>query len=321
MAKHDERMTSYLLGELSEAEQTELESQYFADATLVDRVIQVETRLLDEYARGRLSVELRARVERRYLAHPKRRARLKFADALASKLHELNAATPESRPERRNGATPWWQGARAWWYGPGRAAKFSMALAALVLIVIAGALLVERIRLRGEWDRTETARGTQEARERELQEQLADERASAQALATQLDRLRAEQSAPLSAPGPVRSTPTVVSLFLTMGGVRGPDNDLTRTLRIPPGTDRVRLQLSLRDTEYPRYQVVLQLVGGDVTVRRQNVRPERTRTGWLLVLAVPATSFAAGDYILTLGGVTRNGDLEDVGKSIFRVER
>jgi hypothetical protein len=34
---------------------------------------------------------------------------------------------------------------------------------------------------------------------------------------------------------------------------------------------------------------------------------------------VPARKFAGGDYILTLRGVNRDGEIDDLSKSIFRV--
>src|SRR4029453_3757228 len=144
MDTDDRRITSYLVGELPEAEQAELELQYFDAAPLVDRVIQVETQLLDAYARGQLSEQMRQRVARQYLAHPARRERLRFAETLAARLDGF----PPEVLQGREGRKSQWPVAWTWWSG--RTAQLSMAVATLLLMITAGWLYLERIRLREE---------------------------------------------------------------------------------------------------------------------------------------------------------------------------
>ena len=316
MAADDEIITRYLLGELSEGDQLELERQFFADAALVDRMTEVEAQILDAYARGGVSIELREHVARRYRGHPTRRARLEFANALAHKLDELSAAA--TSPLTTVGLLA---RSTAWWQGPGRIAGFSLAIAIVVLVVITGGLLVERIRLREELNRTQTARVAHEARARDLQAQLdMKKQADARILATELDRLRAAPDPQPVEPRQAPSRPTVVTLLLTIGGVRGLDSDAVRPLRIPPGASQVRFQLDLDNHDHQRYQVVLQAVGGNTVLERQDLRPDQTRSGWRLVVTVPSARVPPGDYVLTLGGVTRIGDVDVVSKSIVRIE-
>jgi anti-sigma factor RsiW len=288
MDTDDQRITSYLVGELPEAEQAELERQYFDDATLVDRVIQVETQLLDAYARGQLSEQMRQRVARQYLAHPARRERLRFAETLAAKLDDFDLEVLQGREGRKSQWPAW-----TWWSG--RAAQFSMAAATLLLMITAGWLYLERIRLREELARVQTAR---EQRDRELQ-QLPTER-------------------PNNAAG--RSSPAVVSLVFAIGSVRGLD-DLPPTLKIPAGTEQVRLELNLKENDYAQYGIALHAVGGTEILNRQGLQPNRTASGWRLELPLPADRVAPGDYMLTLSGTTRDGARDEVSKSLFRVER
>ena len=296
MAADDEIITRYLLGELSEGDQIELERQFFADAALVDRMIQVEAQLLDAYARGNLSIELRERVAQRYRGHPKRRARLEFANALAHKLGELSAASTSPLTAVDMAAT-----GKTWWPVSGRIAGFAMA-ATVVLTVTTGGLLVERIRLREELNRTQRVGETHEARAREQ------------------GQLDSQQAVAKGQPLPAPSRPAVVSLFLTIGGVRASDANAVRTLRVPPGTSEVRFQLDLDNHDHQRYQVVLQTVGGKTILDRQDLRPDQIRAGWRLVVTVPAARVPRGDYVLTLRGVTQSGDVDEVSKSIVRVE-
>ena len=289
MDKDDQRITSYLLGELSEAEQAELERKYFDDATLVDRVIQVETQLLDAYARGQLSEQMRQRVARQYLAHPARRERLRFAGTLAAKLDDFG----QEGLQGREGSKSRWPDAWTWWSG--RAAQFSIAGATVLLMITGGWLYLERIRLREELARVQMAR---EQRTRELQ-QLPTERPNGAA---------------------ARSSPAVVSLVFAIGSVRGLD-DLPPTLEIPPGTEQVRLELNLKESDYARYGIALHAVGGTEILSRQGLQPNRTASGWLLELTLPADRLAPGDYMLTLSGTTGDGARDEVSRSLFRVEK
>ena len=313
MDKDDQRITRYLTGDLPEAERAELERQYFGDATLVDRVIEIETQLLDAYARGQLSDEMRQRVSRHYLANPAGRDRLKFADAFIRKVDDLDRTVRRSGEAQKS----WGQGMLAWWPGYGRVAQFSMALAILLLVVATGGLYVERFRLREDLKRVQAAR---EQRERDLQQQLTTERQNTEAAIGERDRLRAQQSGPMDAVASSRSTPAVVSLLFAVGGVRAPDG-LARRIKIPSGTRQVRLELSLKENVYSRYGIALRAVGGTEISARQGLLPAKTESGWLLVLTVPADRLGPGDYLLAVSGVTRGGDRDDVSTSIFRVEK
>ena len=85
-------LTRYLLGELSEDERTALEEQYIADPNIFGEVARAESDLVDDYVRGKLAPEAHERFERVYLARPQRRERVKFAEALLTRLDR--AETP-----------------------------------------------------------------------------------------------------------------------------------------------------------------------------------------------------------------------------------
>ena len=79
MDELEQTITRYLLGELTEQEQAALEKSYFKDPLVFNQVLQVESALVDSYARGQLSSEVRERFEQYYLNHPSRRERVEFA--------------------------------------------------------------------------------------------------------------------------------------------------------------------------------------------------------------------------------------------------
>jgi hypothetical protein len=312
MDESEQIITNYLLGELSEGEQTALEEKYFNDRKLFDRVEEVENNLVDRYARGRLSPEMRERMERHYLAHPKRRERAKFAETLAAKIDQNNEIAVASPA----GAESWWSRLVASMRGP----KLAWAFAIVLLLLAGGALwfLIEGRRSHQELARTRAERETREQHERELKEQVAKE----QQPSAELDQLRAEQQALPPSPTPtVSSAPSFVSLALTIGGVRGIDTGSPTVLVIPAGTQQVRIQLSLRENDYQSYQAVLQPAGGKEIFSRQSLHGRTNKSGASLALIIPANKFATGDYILTLKGITTSGEVEDVSKSLFHVEK
>ena len=110
-------------------------------------------------------------------------------------------------------------------------------------------------------------------------------------------------------------------MALTIGGVRGVDTGPPTVLVIPAGTHQVRIQLSLRENNYQGYQAVLQPAGGKEILNRQRLLARTNKSGASLSLIIPANKFATGDYILTLKGVRQNGEVEDVSKSLFHVEK
>ena len=73
----------YLLGDLSEQEQIEVEDRAFSDPYYLQNILAVEADLIDEYVRGGLLENQRRQFETRFLASSERRQKVEFARALA----------------------------------------------------------------------------------------------------------------------------------------------------------------------------------------------------------------------------------------------
>jgi hypothetical protein len=327
MTDSDETLTRYLFGELPEPEQARLEERYFRDAQTFEHLARLEAELVDDYARGRLPPQVRERFERAYLTRPDRRAHVRFAEALTARLDEVAAARAAERAGDKNAS--WWQRLSASLAGGRRALAFSLALLLLLVSSVSVWLLIRGERLRRELAR---ARDAQEQSARATQQQLDDERARTQELTAEPGRAEPNPQptppAPASPTTPTRESPTpetpprvaVASLVLTAGGARGVETGAPQTLVVHKETRQVRLRLELSENEYQDYQLVLRSVGGrDVFSRR--LKPSVGRRGASFNVTLPASAFAAGDYILTLKGATPGGQLEDVSQSLFRVER
>jgi anti-sigma factor RsiW len=315
MSESDQIMVRYLLGELSDAEQSALEERYFTNPQVFEQLVGAENELVDEYASGRLSPEVRKRLEQYYLAHPPRRERVKFAQALAAKVDRTRSDQAAFAPGTTR-LTPW-----AWApnFFRGRVLALSTGLVLFLLTVGGGWFLLRTWRTRDP--RTQAARAAQEPRNREVQQPppLAGQPAPA---ADSNDKAnRALNQAKKSPPSPGRpAASTSVMLLLTAGGSREGAPEPELKLVIPSGTKQVLIKLKLKEGNYSDYRIVLQAIGGEMIFNRQGLRPRKTKSGPTFSIVVPARSFAAGDYMLTLRGVRPDAEVDDVSKSIFRVE-
>ena len=91
----------YLLGELSERQQAELEARYFADDQLFEQLLMVEDELIEKYARGEVSGSERDLLERYFLRSQERRKRVMFVQALMKYLASLTEDVSRQRAS-------WW---------------------------------------------------------------------------------------------------------------------------------------------------------------------------------------------------------------------
>ena len=294
-------VTRYLLGELPEQEQAALEKRYFNDPVVFDRVVQVESRLVDAYARDQLSSEMRERFEQSYLKHPSRRERVEFAKALTSRIDKqpVKSASPVSLWQRLLGIVG----------GERPRLRLSMALASVVIVLAAAWIFVTIRRQQREQREAAQIQSQQENQEQREREQTAQQQPTV-----------VPQQIPQQSPSPNTTRP-VAFLALTVGGVRGSDNGGTQTLVIPHDTTQAQLVLKLKDNTYPRYRVSLQKIGGAEIFSQSNLRPRSTKAGASFVFTVPASQLSSGDYALTLTGITAEGETDNLNKSLFRVEK
>jgi len=94
-------ITQYLLGELPEEQQIEIEDRAFGDKEFLANITAVENDLIDEYVREELPETARRRFETRFLASEGRRKRVEFARA-------LTRLADESRVPEQKTAPAWW---------------------------------------------------------------------------------------------------------------------------------------------------------------------------------------------------------------------
>jgi len=308
--------TRYLLGELSEQEQAAFEERYFRDPQVFNQVLQVESELVDAYARGRLATETRERFENSYLKHQARRQRVEFAKALTTRIDENeDSRSRVAQTARSTSRVSWWQSLLS--FGSERPKlRFSMALVA-VLIVLSGAwIVVNNLRRQGQPTQTQAKQENQEQRQQGQQTpQQTPERQNQEEHTAQVS-----PGSPEPSPSPViKTTPRTVSLALTVGGVRDAGGARTQILSIPSDTTQAQIVLNLKDDSYPLYRASLQKIGGPKIFTQTNIRPRNSKAGAKFVFTVRTSQLTKGDYALALSGITPQGEVDDLSKSLFRV--
>ena len=316
MSESEQTIRRYLFGELSESEQSAFEEKYFTDRPVFDQFLKVESELVDSYVRGRLPFDLRRRFELSYMAQPSRKRRVKFAAALANRLDEMEA--PETVGEQ--GALPhaWWRRIGAMLSREGPTLKLGIAFA-LLLVIMGGAwLLIDNRKRQNEFARTQADHEAEQQRAREQSIKNSNEEPASHQAAVNHN----PQPPPQPSPNPTETSgPRSVSLALTFGVVRGGGGGQIPTLVITPATTQARLLLNLQESNYPSYQASLKTVAGEEVFNQSNVKPERTKSGASFVFTLPAHRLSPGDYVLTLRGSNPDGEVDDLSKSLFRVEK
>jgi hypothetical protein len=312
----------YLLGELSAAEQTALEDEYFADPSKYDQICKAEDNMLDAAARGSLSEADRERFERSYLTNPGRRQRVMFAKALAQVVDEEMAArsarsqTAEGEWGERAGRGLSW---RSWIAQLFRGPRFVALITAALLIGLGGTwFVIETVRLRGRLAEALREGETQRRRAQTQAEQIADLEAQYQQLAEERGRLQAQLQTAKEKASP---TPAPVFFALSVSAFRDPGGQEPRPLILPRGAEVARLRISLPGYEFPGYQVMLLTADGREVFARKGLRPQTTRDGDVVIVSIPARKFANGDNVISLSGISGAGEVETLGKTIIKVRR
>lgn len=316
-------IAQYLLGELPEEQQVEIEDRAFADKEYLASVTAVENDLIDEYVRNELSETERRRFESRFLASAERRKRVAFAKALAGVTSEAPIVETERRPVVAPRAVSWRESLEAFIRGLSPVPRFAMAATMVVLLGGSVSLVSEMLRLRSQIN---TMQAENQARQNELQRQVESERRRGEELAARLNQEQQQReqtdeslrqlSETADTPAP---KPIIAALTLLPGISRGA-GDKPR-LALPENARLVRLHIGIEPEEpYKTYAVELRTVSGRPVWNRENLTVRDRRGARSVGLTLPATVVRPGDYELRLKGVAE-GHTEDVGFYYFSVTK
>ena len=324
MSVDNEKLISqFLLGELPEERQIEIEDRAFSDKEYLATITAVENDLIDEYVRGDLSAADQQRFESRFLASAERRKRVEFAKALRIVVSEAHA--PEKNVVHPAKTWSWRESLYAFFNGLNPAVRVAFVAAAILVVVGAAWLFAETLRLRRQVTQlqaeNEARQNSQQEleverkRSAELNARLNQEKQQREQTDESLRQLTETPEATNPAPRPVIASLTLLP-GLSRGGGQKPALDLSNDARL------VRLQIGIDPEEqYKSFAVELRTLAGRQVWNRENLAA-RTRRGTRAVgLTLPATVLKSGEYELRLRGLTEGGGSEDVGFYYFNVRR
>ena len=318
---NEKLITRYLLGDLPEAQQVEIEDRAFADKEYLALVTAVENDLIDEYVRRELSETDRRKFESRFLASAERRKRVEFAKALA-RVPVAVERTVVSQPAQWT----WRDSLYAFFVGLNPALKFAVVGVALFFAMGGVWLLGETMRLRNQLTQLQAQN---QARQNELQQQAEAEHRRNEELVAQLtqEKQQREQSdeslRQLSETGDETTPaprPVIASLLLLPGLSRGGSEK--SSLKLADDTRVVRLQIGIdADEPYKTFAVDLRTSAGRQVWTRENLSARSRGRARAVTLTLPATVLKSGQYELKLSGINESGASEDVGFYYFDVKK
>lgn len=312
----DQLMIGYLLGQLSEDEQTQVEDRFLRDPEYLDRLKALEQDLNDEYARGEMTVQERQQLETRMAASPEWRRRTIFAKALMTLDGE---SAPLAETSRNSPGNSFLAVIMASLRSPSPAVSFSLAAAFVIALGSCVWLLLETSRLRSQIADLSARQAETEQREGEQRQKAADERTRSDNLARELESER-RRLGQLEMQGSNSLAPSILSFILTPGVSRGSGE--SARLLIASGTKQIRLQPYLEGApDYHKYRAELRTIADRIVLTKDNLVAKQTRLGKSLFLIVPASLLSDGDYEVVVSGIAGSSRSEHVGSYYFSVAR
>ena len=124
-----ERIRRYLLGQLSDGAQEELEQDLLANEELFEELLVSEDELIDEYLGGKLNADERASFEKHFLSTPERHEKLKFGRAFD---RYLSSQVSEAPVQQLTPSRTQWGWAQAFF-----SSQLRVAVLALVVLGLA----------------------------------------------------------------------------------------------------------------------------------------------------------------------------------------
>jgi hypothetical protein len=283
----------YLLGQLPEQDAERLDELSIVDDEYAERIRAVEHDLVDAFVCGELNGVALDQFRSKYLAMPRGREAIRFAEALHS-LGEPSGrdatAAAGRRPATRGGETHRW--------------RQQLALAAAV-VALAGAtvwLVLDNRTLRARVTSAESARDELQ-RDRQLRE---------------AEARPPTDTAPPS--GGREPSPLPVATLVLTPPLRSARQ--LPTVAVTEATGELPVQLDLEPVDYPSYDASLIAVRGQQQLWRADRLIARTIGSRKTIdLRLPASVLSPQDYLIRVSGITSGGASEIVGEYRFTVVR
>jgi hypothetical protein len=294
----------YLLQDLRDSEQTEVEDELFTQESATEQLFRAEAELIDAYVTNELSQRDRTLFETRFVTSSRRAERVKTAELLLSR---AAASKPASTARSRTSL-----GAMADLFR----LPYARPLVALGFVFVCAVSSVVSIFVSSSVLRREIARSTAAPTNKTVgKHEEAPAQQQTYVTKSELDQVMAE----LRDRQNRASEKPLFAFVLAPSAVRSTHS--AQQLVVPRGSSAVKLQLTIiGDANYRTYRAVLrdtdqnQIWSGTVDGRRA----ADTRTAEFVA---PASALAPGEYTVELAGDPGSGSFESVQEYFFSVVR
>jgi hypothetical protein len=313
----DDLLRQYLLGELAENQQVEIEDRAFEDPKLLKSITALENDLIDEYVAGEIPVRKRERFETHFLAAAERKKKLAFARALHSVIS--NRQQQERRTAEYSSRPSFYDKLLAFLVRP--ATAYAFAATTLVLLGLGLWLAVYSFRLRSEVAHLQAAQESQASQQRQLEAEINNERKRNEELAAQLHQEPTPPQIPDQQKEPQPTEPTRSPILATLTLLPGLSRSGSAVPHLTLAKDvtevRLRIGIDPRD-EYKSFRVVVSEAGRPIA-SRDHLTARGSGASRAIPVNIPAKMMRSGRHEVALKGVTANGTTEDVGYYYFDV--
>jgi hypothetical protein len=311
----DDLIAQYLLGELSENQQVDLEDRAFQDPVLLSNITAVEHDLIDEYVAGQVRGGRLERFESHFLASAERRNKVAFAKALKHVAAEVPSR--ETARELVPGRSIF---ANFFAFLTRPATAYAFAVSAVALLIAAAWLVMNTRTLRSEVARLRATQETQQSERRQLEAEFHKEIARGEELAAQLEQAKQDtkENGGAGTEGPQKSRSPIIAALTLLPGLSRSEGTMPR-LTIPKDATTVRLQIVIDPNETYRVFSAAVSGGGQTVHTSSRLIPTTSRAGKSVHLNIPASAMKPGRYEVSLKGLSDNGPA-DIGYYYFDVK-
>jgi hypothetical protein len=321
---NDSFLFRYLLGQLSEDEQAQVEERFMSDEEYYKQLLLVEDEIRFAYVHDSLSANERKQFEKRFLIFPDEIKKVELARAMISELATIAIEEPQVAPvSSSKKASSLLERLNAVLGFRNPAVGFAFAIATTIILAAGVWLAFETSRLRSQVAELESR---QKSREQEIEQQSAETRSRVEHLNKELEEERQNRTLLEQELAAKREQPSIgeqvkaaiVSLILAPGQIRGGGE--ARRLNLQQDSTQVRILLSLGENhQYRSFQAVVLNSEGEQVFSRAGLRASQARGAQFVVLQIAARQLAEDDYEINLKGVSQSGEAERVGDYYFTV--
>ena len=308
----------FLLGELSQSEQSEVEERLFADPQYFSQFRAAEDELIDEYLYGDLDGSEQERFEKYFVTTPERRESLKVARALQQYIVKKGPSVATEFAD--NVSAPRSKRTILDILGiSGNALRFAMT-AAVILIVALAVWLVVRSRQNNPVPLNAGSTNEQPSPEQIAQVGSGQNQNNQNNIVQPPEgnrNVNGGKDAGSSRP-PRQPSARYSFLLLPIPQVRG-EGDVNK-ITLPADAGIVNLKVPLVEGGYDTYRLVLQTNSEKVIKSWSNLKPANETTGQTLSVDISAQSLRQEKFRLALSGVS-NGNPKLISTFYFQVTR